>query len=343
MPVSASERASIFMTASSNPGSGPSSGAAMAMRLEQFAHAAGAVRDQPRKRDLDVGGLVARRTRLQRRGALVDAEPQEQIALPDRSVDARAHAFGALRQRLEIDMGGQIGLARRAQRIGEGMSGDRLQRVAQAELGVAIVDDQGRALRRACAVRVRARCCRRAIRRSSPSGAWRNAARHRRLEERHRLARHADGEIAVGADLDDALVPAVGLLDRLMDRQCIDEFVGDDDARAAGHVVERCCATCIGTSSASSRRCWTCCSAGLISTRCTTIAARKPCTTLAARSASSIKVPRPGPSSTTRTFSGAPICCQTAAIHSPINSPNIWLISGEVTKSPPAPSGSRLM
>ena len=45
----------------------------------------------------------------------------------------------------------------------------------------------------------------------------------------------------------------------------------------------------------------------------------------------------------TRTFSGSPICRQTAAIHNPINSPNIWLISGEVMKSPPAPNGSRLM
>ena len=73
------------------------------------------------------------------------------------------------------------------------------------------------------------------------------------------------------------------------------------------------------------------------------MAARKPSTTFAARNASSINVPRPGPSSMTRTFSGAPICRHTAAIHSPINSPNIWLISGAVMKSPPAPSGSRVM
>ena len=40
-------------------------------RLEQFAHAARAVRDQPRERDLDLGGLLGRRVRLQRRGALL--------------------------------------------------------------------------------------------------------------------------------------------------------------------------------------------------------------------------------------------------------------------------------
>jgi hypothetical protein len=30
-----------------------------------------------------------------------------------------------------------------------------------------------------------------------------------------------------------------------------------------------------------------------------------------------------------------------SASHSPISSPNIWLISGAVTKSPALPSGSR--
>ncbi len=59
------------------------------------------------------------------------------------------------------------------------------------------------------------------------------------------------------------------------------------------------------------------------------------------RSASAIIVPRPGPSSTRRK-PGRPIACQTAATQAPIISPNIWLISGAVTKSPPAPSGSRV-
>ena len=54
-------------------------------------------------------------------------------------------------------------------------------------------------------------------------------------------------------------------------------------------------------------------------------------------------VPRPGPSSMMRRFSGAPICFQTAAIQSPISSPNIWLTSGAVMKSPRAPNGSRVV
>ena len=50
-------------------------------------------------------------------------------------------------------------------------------------------------------------------------------------------------------------------------------------------------------------------------------------------------VPRPGPSSTRRTRCGWPMLCHTAAHQSPISSPNIWLTSGAVTKSPPAPMG----
>jgi hypothetical protein len=84
-------------------------------------------------------------------------------------------------------------------------------------------------------------------------------------------------------------------------------------------------------------------SAGLISIRWTTSAARKAGTACAARIASCIMVPRPGPSSTSRTFSGAPINCHTDAAHRPISSPKIWLTSGAVTKSPARPSGSRVM
>src|ERR1035437_6601354 len=64
---------------------------------------------------------------------------------------------------------------------------------------------------------------------------------------------------------------------------------------------------------------------------------------IAARRASFIMVPRPGPSSMMRRFSGEPICFQVAAIQRPIISPNIWLTSGAVMKSPRAPSGSRVV
>ena len=73
------------------------------------------------------------------------------------------------------------------------------------------------------------------------------------------------------------------------------------------------------------------------------MAARKSGITRAARSASTIMVPRPGPSSTSRMRAGDPIARQVAAAHRPMSSPNIWLISGAVTKSPARPSGSRVV
>ena len=88
---------------------------------------------------------------------------------------------------------------------------------------------------------------------------------------------------------------------------------------------------------------WSCSSAGLISTRWSAMAAWKSGITLAARNASSIMVPRPGPSSTRRILGGESIARQAAAAHRPISSPNIWLISGAVVKSPRAPSGSRVV
>ena len=59
------------------------------------------------------------------------------------------------------------------------------------------------------------------------------------------------------------------------------------------------------------------------------------------RSASAISVPRPGPISISRTVSGWPWPCQACTTNIPISSPNSWLISGAVVKSPERPNGSR--
>ena len=64
------------------------------------------------------------------------------------------------------------------------------------------------------------------------------APRQRRLEMRQRIAGDADGKFSAGRDLDDTLVPAVGLFDRLVNRQRVDEFVGDDDDGAARNLGE---------------------------------------------------------------------------------------------------------
>ena len=56
------------------------------------------------------------------------------------------------------------------------------------------------------------------------------------------------------------------------------------------------------------------------------------------RSTSSISVPRPGPTSMICTFSLRPCASHSAYSHIPISSPNTWLISGDVTKSPLVPN-----
>jgi membrane associated rhomboid family serine protease len=56
-----------------------------------------------------------------------------------------------------------------------------------------------------------------------------------------------------------------------------------------------------------------------------------------------ISVPRPGPISASVTGSGQPNACQALNTHTPISSPNNWLISGAVVKSPAAPNGSRVV
>ena len=82
---------------------------------------------------------------------------------------------------------------------------------------------------------------------------------------------------------------------------------------------------------------------GLVSTRCTEIASKKPGEMRATRNTSDMSVPRPGPSSISRAGAGEPAMRQASLTQTPRSSPNIWLISGAVVKSPSAPNGSRVM
>ena len=50
-----------------------------------------------------------------------------------------AHRFG---EGGKVDLRGEVGFARRLQRIGVAVAADRLQRVAEARLGVAVVDEE---------------------------------------------------------------------------------------------------------------------------------------------------------------------------------------------------------
>ena len=73
----------------------------------------------------------------------------------------------------------------------------------------------------------------------APSGDLAQSARQGGVEIRQRLARQAEGKIAARPDVDHALVPAVGFFDRLMHRQRIDEFVGDDDDGTGRDIRQR--------------------------------------------------------------------------------------------------------
>ena len=157
---------------------------------------------------------------------------QEEIALRDRA-GSRAHAFGALRQRLEIHMRGEVGLP-------GALSGS-----AKACLATACSvsprpsgHDRSRspARRRRMLTRRPSSIATLSVRHSkiAPSGALRKPRGSKVSKMRDRIARGGEAEIAGRRDVDQALVPAVGLFDRLMDRQRVEEFVGEDDAGPAG-------------------------------------------------------------------------------------------------------------
>ncbi len=151
---------------------------------------------------------------------------------------ARADDIGGNRQIREIDVRGKIGFARRLQRVGEGMTGDRLQGFTQSLPGMAVIDDQRHAVVAHAPAdiegdRVGAPLIDRAVR------AIAQFTRQRRVEIRQRVGCGANDQRAIVGDGDNTLVPAVGLLDRLMHRQRVDEFVGDDDDRAVGNLGER--------------------------------------------------------------------------------------------------------
>ena len=136
---------------------------------------------------------------------------------------------------LEIDMDGEIRLARFRQRSDELMPLHRLQRIAEAGTRRAVIDEQRRP---AC--------------RSEMAGKLRDdIERDRRLLEHSAdrcgdlqrapsRSRHAEGEVAVIVEPDQPLAPAFGRHHELVERQGVEELVGDRDDRAverAGHRI----------------------------------------------------------------------------------------------------------
>src|SRR5262245_1804786 len=207
-------------------------------RLEQAAHAGALHAGEAGVRGIDVARLVGGRL-AQGGGAGLDAEVAKQHGLVDGPMHLSPHAFGGERQRLKVDVSGKVDRARRHQRIGVGMRADRLQRVAGGAFGMAIVDHQRGALGA----------------RDAPAEFERNvvgapledladlglaqALRHHLLEQGHRVASVAEHKFPLVVQLDHALVPAVDAHHRLLDRQRVEELVGEDDGRSRRNMIER--------------------------------------------------------------------------------------------------------
>ncbi len=108
--------------------------------LEQLAHAA-APRRSGAQRRVDGRGLRRRRARAsaprarRRCRAPAGSRPASSARTTAAPPARAARASG------EIDMGGQVGLARLGERVDEGVAPHRLQRVAEAGASVAVVDD----------------------------------------------------------------------------------------------------------------------------------------------------------------------------------------------------------
>ena len=75
-------------------------------------------------------------------GALGHAEAGEEFALRGKGLDGKADFLSHGGEGAEIDMGGEIGFARRFEHIGIGVVFDALQGVAGLGAGVAIVDGE---------------------------------------------------------------------------------------------------------------------------------------------------------------------------------------------------------
>ena len=329
--------ASIQASRARSPAARRACGSAIAMRLEQLAHAGAASPVRRVERAVDLGGLAraARRLRAPRRASRCRAGAGTRPAsigpctrAPMLSA-ACASAWKSTWAVRSTSPGVASGSAKAWPPTACKVSPMRA-------LGVAVVDDQrGAAVRARRGGRARARSGRRAIRRSRRSARRACSRGSNLVEQRDRIAGDAERELAVRRRSRPRArasrrrssppgAPAARRRTRWRGRSAGPSGTSSSVAMPQHRHVD-----CGQAPAAAAAR-----SAGLISTRCTTIAARKSGTTCAARSASSIMVPRPGPSSTSRTFSGAPICCQAAAAHSPISSPNIWLTSGAVMKSP---------
>ena len=150
----------------------------------------------------------------------------------------RAPTSSAARQRLEVDISGDVGPARRFQGIGEGVACDGLKGVAGIAAQMAVIDDQRRAI-----LVAHARGELHDLGIGPPfehraDGSCTHQGRQQHVEARRRVGGRAELELAIGVDLDHTLAPAVLALHHLVDWQHVEIFVGEDDGGSLRHVVD---------------------------------------------------------------------------------------------------------
>src|SRR5262249_34028714 len=149
----------------------------------------------------------------------------QELALRHGPMHPRPHSFGRVRQRLKVDMRGEVDQPWSPQRLSELMPADRLQGIADGALDVAVIDDQRGA----------------AVAHDSPGDLERDRVRapledfadlggaqrprQKLVEQRDRIAMNTEMKLVVLVDLDDTLMPAIGAHDDLMDRQRVEELV----------------------------------------------------------------------------------------------------------------------
>jgi hypothetical protein len=110
--------------------------------LKQRAHVAGPIAGEAFQSGLDASALIRDRARFQRRGARFDAERSQKVALPHRSKRSRPGYARRPIKFVEIDVDGEVGLARFGKRIDKSVALNRLQPVAERRALVAVIDDE---------------------------------------------------------------------------------------------------------------------------------------------------------------------------------------------------------
>ena len=223
------------------PGERVRSGCGDAEHLEHRAHAAAPGVGQPLQRAGDVGGRPRAWPSPSASAARVSMPRRLRKSPCVTGPCTRAPTIlGGARQRLEVDMGGDVGLARRFQGIGEAVAGDRLEGVAGIAAQMAVVDDERRAVLVAHALGELHDLGIRPPFEHGADGAARTSGGSSTSKRGVGSAAAPNMQLAVRVDLDHALVPAGLALHHLVDRQHVEIFVGEDDAPGL-RARRRCC------------------------------------------------------------------------------------------------------